>query len=83
MASITKLHGPRPVAVVPSSASYRTQPGRVVTVAGFADPAALAGFAPAAVAGREEGRLTPPSPSPARSRARSRAPRVPAPARSS
>ena len=48
MASITKLHGSRPVAAVPSSASYRTQPGRVVTVAGFADPAALAGFASAA-----------------------------------
>ena len=48
MASITKLHGPRPVAVAPSSASYRTQPGRVVTVAGFADSVALAAFASAA-----------------------------------
>jgi hypothetical protein len=47
MANVTKLHGPRPVAVVPSSASYRTQPGRVVTVAGIADPAALGGFSTA------------------------------------
>jgi hypothetical protein len=50
MANVTSLHGPRPVATVPTSPSYRTQPGRRVTFAGFVRPAAITGFRSAAPA---------------------------------
>jgi hypothetical protein len=45
MANLTSLHGPRPVATVPTSASYRTQPGRLVTFVGFVRPSFVTGFA--------------------------------------
>ena len=44
MSNPTSLHGPRPVATVPSGDAYRTQPGRLVTFAGFVRPSAVAGF---------------------------------------
>ncbi len=44
MSNVTSLRGPRQVAVVPSSASYRVQPGRLVTFAGHVRPAAVTGF---------------------------------------
>ena len=44
MAKLTSLHGPRPVATVPSSASYRVQPGWLVTVAGIVRASAVTGF---------------------------------------
>jgi hypothetical protein len=47
MSNITSLRGARPVAVVPASASYRIQPGRLVTFAGLVRPAAVTGFATA------------------------------------
>jgi hypothetical protein len=45
MANLTHLHGPRPVATVPTSAAYRTQPTRLVTFAGLVRPSAVTGFA--------------------------------------
>ncbi len=44
MAKLTALHAPRPVATVPSSASYRIQPGRLVTFAGHVRASAVTGF---------------------------------------
>jgi hypothetical protein len=41
MSILASLHGPRPVAAVPSSDSYRNRPGRVVTFAGFVRASAL------------------------------------------
>jgi hypothetical protein len=45
MANLTRLHGPRPVATVPTSPSYRSQPGRLITFVGFVRPAYVTGFA--------------------------------------
>jgi hypothetical protein len=42
MANLTSLHGPRPVASVPSSASYRVPSGLLVTFAGLVRPSAVA-----------------------------------------
>ncbi len=44
MSNVTSLRGPRPVAVVPSNAAYRVQPGRLVTFAGHVRPSAVTGF---------------------------------------
>ena len=44
MTTITSLRRPRPVATVPTSPAYRSQPGRLVTVAGFVRPTAVTGF---------------------------------------
>ena len=44
MSNVTSLRGPRPVAVVPSNAAYRVQPGRLVTFAGHVRPTAVTGF---------------------------------------
>ena len=48
MAKLTSLHATRPVATVPSSASYRVQPGRLVTFAGHVRASAVTGFRAAA-----------------------------------
>ena len=48
MANVTSLHGPRPVATVPSSASYRVQPDWLVTFAGLVRPSVVTGFGAAA-----------------------------------
>lgn len=48
MRHVTSLHGPRPVAVVPAFPSYRTQAGRLITLAGIVRPGAVAGFRAAA-----------------------------------
>ena len=42
MSNLTSLHGPRPVATAPTSDAYRILPGRLVTIAGFVRPSAVA-----------------------------------------
>jgi hypothetical protein len=41
MSNLASLHGPRPVATAPSSASYRNRSGRFITLAGFVRPSAV------------------------------------------